>query len=142
MNDLRPGDVVARRKGPVMHKGVVMPDGRILHNSPGRGEHLSSFAEFSAGKRVRVIRGGHQAFGARVFSAAPRPGQRYNPFTNNCEHTVSRVTHGRSESPQLRSWVAGVGLAAVAFALTRHPGLTAAGFAMGRQAADRYLSRL
>ena len=37
----QPRDIVVRRKGLVMHKGLVLPDGCILHNTPGRGEHVS-----------------------------------------------------------------------------------------------------
>ena len=47
--DYQPGDIVARRKWLVMHKGVVLGDGRILHNTPWRGEHVSSEREFRAG---------------------------------------------------------------------------------------------
>ena len=61
----------------------------------------------------------------------------YNLFTNNCEHTVTRAAGGRAESPQLATWAAGVGTAAVAFALTRHPLVAAAGYALGRQVARR-----
>ena len=141
MYGLMPGDVVARRKGFVMHKGVVLPDGRILHNTPGRGEHVSTLEEFGARKPVHVV---HRASGesrARAYGAAPRRDRGYNLFTNNCEHTASRVAHGREESPQLRGWIVGIGAAAVTFALTRHPGATAAGFAVGRRFVERYAAR-
>ena len=36
MSRYLPGDVVARRKGLVMHHGVVLADGRILHNTRAR----------------------------------------------------------------------------------------------------------
>ncbi|MEZ5559470.1 MAG: hypothetical protein R3E86_13125 [Pseudomonadales bacterium] len=136
MTRYRPGDVVARRKGLVMHKGVVLPDGNILHNTPGRGEHVSSPREFSAGRRLYVTSRRDQHPGWRP-GVAPRTGARYNLFTNNCEHTVSRATHGQPESPQLRSWVVGLGIAALTFAVTRHPGATAAGYAMGRSVGRR-----
>jgi hypothetical protein len=57
----------------------------------------------------------------------------YNLLTNNCEHTVSRVTTGSASSPQLRSWVVGTGLAAATFLLTRHPAAAAAAYAVGRK---------
>ena len=141
MLDLMPGDVVARRKGPVMHKGVVMPGGRILHNTPGRGEHLSTLAEFAAGKRVHLVRRACGTSRARAYEAAPRRDRGYNLFTYNCEHTASRVAHGREESPQLRGWIAGIGVAALTFALTRNPGATATGFAIGRRFAERFAAR-
>ena len=132
----RPGDIVARRKGVVMHHGVVLPDGNILHNTPLRGEHVSTAGEFRAGRRLYVTSARSGDLAGRLHAAAPGK-RRYNLFTNNCEHTVSRVTHGAAESPQLRSWVAGVGFAAVTFALTRHPGVTMAGYALGRRIGRR-----
>ena len=47
-NTLRPGDIVSRPKGVVRHVGVVVEDG-VLHNVPGRGEHVSSLESFAAG---------------------------------------------------------------------------------------------
>jgi len=138
MIGLMPGDVVARRKGPVMHKGVVLADGRILHNTPSRGEHVSSLTEFSAGHHVHLVRRACDRSRASAYRARPRRGSSYNLFTNNCEHTTSRVVHGREESPQLRGWIAGLGVAALTFAITRHPGASAAGFAIGRRFVERY----
>jgi hypothetical protein len=128
--------VVSRRKGLVMHRGVVLADGRILHNSPFRGEHVVSEAEFRDGKRLHVSR--TDCPRQRRYAATSEPEARgYNLLTNNCEHTVSRAMTGQPESPQLKSWVAGVGVATVAFALTRHPAITAAGFALGRKLASK-----
>lgn len=133
----RPGDVVSRRKGLVMHRGVVLADGSILHNSPFRGEHVVSEAEFREGKRLHVSR--TDCPRQRRYGATARPDDRkgYNLLTNNCEHTVTRAMTGDARSPQLKSWVAGVGVATIAFALTRHPAVAAAGYALGRKIADR-----
>lgn len=127
-----PGDIVSRRKGFVMHKGVVMEDGRILHNTPFRGEHLATEQEFRASKRLYVnsVRPEHRREVLR--RARAQHSRDYNLFTNNCEHTTHRVVDGEAHSPQLRSWISGVGLAGVAFAVTRHPGITAAAYALGR----------
>lgn len=131
MSRYLPGDVVSRRKGVVMHKGVVLRDGSILHNTPFRGEHVCSEEEFRAGKRLRATRlEGYER--RRVLHHAENGDRRrYNLLTNNCEHTVTRAATGSAHSPQLTSWVAGVGLGAVAFALTRHPAITVAGYALG-----------
>ena len=133
----RPGDVVSRRKGLVMHRGVVLSDGSILHNSPFRGEHVVSEAEFRDGKRLHVSH--TECPRQRRFAAAARPSDSgsYNLFTNNCEHTVNRAISGESSSPQLKSWVAGIGVGAVAFALTRHPAVTAAAYALGRKLGNK-----
>ncbi len=129
----RPGDIIGRRKGIVLHKGVYLGAGQVLHNTPGRGEHVTSLEEFADGKRVTLVRAACDESRHRAASAAPRSDRRYNLFTHNCEHTASRVTLGRAESPQLRGWVAGIGVAALAFVVTRHPGVTAASFALGRR---------
>ncbi|MYE80569.1 MAG: hypothetical protein F4X36_01715, partial [Gammaproteobacteria bacterium] len=132
-----PGDIVARRKGFLMHQGVVLRDGTVLHNTPLRGEHVSTEAEFRRGKPMRVRRLGEAERGSTLRYAEQGERRGYNLFTNNCEHTVTRAAGGRAESPQLATWVAGVGTAAVAFALTRHPLVAAAGYALGRQVARR-----
>ena len=137
MSRYLPGDIVARRKGLVMHKGVVTGDGRILHNTPFRGEHVCSEAEFRAGRRLYVQRQDFEARQRAVAHADRHGGGGYNLFTNNCEHTVYRATSGVGHSPQLKSWIAGLGLATVAFAVTRHPGVAAAGYALGRRLAGR-----
>ena len=138
MSRYLPGDIVSRRKGVVMHKGVVLEDGRILHNTPFKGEHVCSEAEFRAGKRLHVSRQDIDV--RRRARRGPDSGNHrpYNLFTNNCEHTVTRAAHGQAESPQLRSWVAGVAVASLAFALTRHPGVTAAGYVLGRSVAKKF----
>ena len=134
--DYQPGDIVARRKWLVIHKGVVLGDGRILHNTPWRGEHVSSEREFRAGRRLRVTPLDH---GTRrqTLNAANDGARRYNLFTNNCEHTVNRVTTGRASSPQLQGWIAGAGMAALTLAVLRHPVLAASAFAVGRSLIKR-----
>ena len=135
-----PGDIVSRRKGFVMHKGIALRDGRILHNSPFRGEHICTEAEFRDGKTLYATRL-ERPQRARALREADRDIPRsYNLFTNNCEHTVNRATTGYAESPQLQAWIAGVGVAALTFAITRHPGATIAGYALGRGLAKRFRS--
>ncbi len=132
---IRPGDIVSRRKGPVMHKGIAVGHNRILHNTPFKGEHICSEAEFSNGRRLYVQSLDVQAR-RRVLQSHVETGRTsrgYNLLTNNCEHTVSRLAQGRAQSPQLRSWVVGTGLAVAAFALTRHPAAAAAAYALGRK---------
>lgn len=137
-----PGDIVARRKGFLMHQGVVLRDGKVLHNTPLRGEHVSTEADFRRGKplRVRRLDQARRSSALRYAEQGERRG--YNVFTNNCEHTVTRAAGGPVESPQLATLVAGVGAAAVAFALTRHPLVAAAGYALGRRVARRLTGRV
>ena len=105
---IRPGDILKRNKGLHEHVGVAWFDGRVLHNSPRRGEHLSTMGEFAAGRAIRVqptpahYRNRVRANGGAVLRA-PR---RYNLLRNNCEHTAHYVVHGRPASPQLLAWTA------------------------------------
>jgi len=141
MTQARPGDIVSRRKGFVMHKGLVMADGRVLHNSPFRGETRVSMDEFAAGKRVYVE---HQETDVRsraLRRAETHAPSGYDLLRNNCEHTVHRLTTGRAHSPQLQSWIVGIGMAGAALVLTRHPGAAAAGFAFGQRLMSRARER-
>lgn len=128
MSPFRSGDIVARRKGVVLHKGLVIGDDQVLHNTPWRGEHLSSLQDFARGKRVH-----REATGQSVGADALLPQRPYHLLRNNCEHTVYRAAAGQAHSPQLRAWGVGAALAVVALAVTRHPALAAAGFALGRR---------
>ena len=137
MSNARAGDIVSRRKGLVMHKGLCLGEGRVLHNTPIKGEHVSSEHEFRAGRRLYVERresGRAKGLHSRL-QATERRG--YNLLTNNCEHTVTRLTQGKAESPQLRSWVIGAGLAMATFALTRHPMAAGVAYAFGRKLASK-----
>ena len=130
-----PGDIVSRRKGLVMHRGIVLGDGQVLHNTPLQGEHVSSISEFSRGRKVtphalskqqrdRILR--------RVDSQDDNSNRRYNLFTHNCEHTVTHASTEKPRSPQLGSWLVGAGVAATVLVLTRHPGWALTGFYTGK----------
>ena len=128
-----PGDIVSRRKGFVMHRGIALGDGRVLHNTPFRGEHVCSEAEFRAGHSLHVTHLDRAARQRALLHAESDGADRaYNLLSNNCEHTVSRAIGAEVESPQLRGWLAGLAAGAAVFALTRHPGAAAAGFAAAR----------
>ena len=134
-----PGDILLRRKGFVLHKGIALGNGRVFHNTPIEGEHVSTEERFRAGHRVYVKR---LAAGERrrtVGAARTETPRRYNLLTNNCEHTVSRARTGEATSRQLEAWAVGLGLGALAFAATRRPSLAVAGFALGASAGPRAL---
>ncbi len=140
MNKRSPGDIVSRRKGPVMHRGIVLDEDRVLHNTPLKGEHVSTYEDFCRGKRARVRHLNAEERDRALHYAETRQQRTYNPFTNNCEHTVSRAAAGQARSPQL-ALIAGVGAAAAALALTRHPGIAIAAFTLGRSLAKRGATR-
>lgn len=129
VTEVQPGDVVLRRKGPIMHQGIALDDDHVLHNTPLRGEHISSMKDFRRGKTVRARRLGetqrqralHHAKGAAKGDA-----RRYNLFRNNCEHTVTRVTTGKARSSQLVAVTAGLFVGAAVLVAIRHPVAAAA----------------
>jgi len=133
MSRYLPGDIVSRRKGFVMHRGIALGDGRVLHNTPFRGEHICSEAEFSAGRRLYVTRLDREARQRALRHADSDDSNRaYSLFDNNCEHTVTRAIGAEVESPQLRAWVGGLLAGTALLALTRSPSIAALGFAAAR----------
>ena len=127
-----PGDILMRRKGPVMHKGIALGDGRVFHNTPLAGEHVASEQEFLQGRRLRVERLTRLERLRTLAAARSAEHREYNLLRNNCEHTVSRARTGSAESPQLESWALGLGAGALALIATRSPALAVAGYALGR----------
>jgi hypothetical protein len=111
------GTIIARVKaGVAEHVGVITAPNVVLHNTPARGEHESTLAEFAAGQtitikgRVRDV----MTFMNRVW----RKRQNLRPYdlvSNNCEHTISALTSDEPSSPQLRAWGI-VAVVAIAFA--------------------------
>ena len=99
--DASVGDVVSVRKGIFTHVGVVVHGG-ILQNRPGGHESIISWQEFSGGQPIKIQHMGLNEWvvmtRVRAILAAPRS---YNAAFQNCEHTVSQVTQGKAESPQL-----------------------------------------
>ena len=134
-----PGDILLRRKGFVLHKGIALGNGRVFHNTPIEGEHVSSEESFRAGHRMYVKRLPANERRRTVGAARTETPRRYNLLTNNCEHTVSRARTGEGTSRQLEAWAVGLGLGALAFAATRRPSLAAAGFALGASVGPRAL---
>lgn len=134
----RPGDVVSRPKGLVEHVGLVVDGGRVLHNIPGQGEHVTSLAEFAAGRPVRIDRSPPEER-LMLLARAGHDGARrdYDLLRNNCEHTVSRVREGRASSPQLLDWTLGAAGAVAGGLLLRNWGAAVAGFELGRRLSRR-----
>lgn len=114
------GDLVTRPKvgGIVNHVGVVVGPDAVAHNTPGKGEHLSTLEEFAAGQPVTVHPTGADQAGvlARACSVISRP-KPYNPFWRNCQHTVSEISVGVAKSSVVVACciIAALGLAYVLF---------------------------
>lgn len=118
VNALTIGTIIARTKaGVAEHIGVITAHNLVLHNTPDRGEHESTVAEFAAGQII-TIRGRVRdvmAFVNRVWRRRQNL-RAYDLVSNNCEHTISALTADEPSSPQLRAW-GFAALVVVAFAV-------------------------
>lgn len=132
----RPGDIVSRPKGAVTHVGLMLDGGRVLHNTPERGEHVSTLAEFGRGRPLRVERL-ERSERLRLLARASRGARGYHLLHHNCEHTLYRAREGRPRSPQLLSAALGVAGAVAGTLLLRHWGATLAGWEIGRRLGRR-----
>jgi hypothetical protein len=95
------GDFLMRPKFlGIDHTGVFLGAGMVFHNTPERGEHVSTVQEFSAGHPIRVQHTGANPATviARVRKALANP-KKYNLFFSNCEDSANEATHGKSKSP-------------------------------------------
>lgn len=121
LNHYRPGDILRRPKAlSAHHVGLALPNGVVFHNDPVRGECVVPFAEFADGQPVTAERREFvpSEAEARLSARVSRP-QPYDLLTNNCEHTVSSILFGKSESPQLQAVGAALFFAALVVALVK-----------------------
>ena len=101
------GSVISAPKGIFNHVGLVLCNGRVFHNNPTHGEHLSNLANFSKGAPVKVI---DQLPMAEIhktharIKAMLRSPRSYHPINNNCEQSLHRAMGRPAKSPQLRGW--------------------------------------
>ena len=119
---LKIGDLIKRPKylGLTNHVGVVVGHDQVLHNTPERGEHVSTIREFARGLPVEVVATG--ANPADIFanaSAILADPKKYDLFQRNCEHTASETVYRRSISPQLTSAFVVMGICALVVVASR-----------------------
>lgn len=103
VQDLKPGDVLRRRKTGVWHLGIYLARDKVLHNTPGpaAGERLTSFKDFAAGREVHVAHSNPEtrAEVTRRASGILAHPQAYSYVWRNCEHTVYEILEGKPRSP-------------------------------------------
>jgi hypothetical protein len=112
--------VISRLKaGAWKHIGILLPDGRVVHCSPVRGEHVSSIEEFAMGHDIDIIEEIPPRLRAatliRVANAMQAP-KNYHATTNNCEIFVNRMLDRGAVSPQLNGALIFAILALIGFA--------------------------
>lgn len=141
VSDLKPGDVLRRRKTGVWHLGVYMGKGQVLHNSPDfrEGERLTPYKRFALGREVYVAHSNPETRAAVIERASgilAHP-QAYSYVWRNCEHTVYEIIEGVARSPTVRlmdrvlTGATLLALAGLAFSFRKEIG-TSAGRLIGR----------
>jgi hypothetical protein len=116
------GDFLIRPKflGFVEHVGVFLGNGLVFHNTPERGEHVSTVQEFSAGQPIRVQPKAADAESiiARVRRALENP-KEYHLLFHNCEDTANETTEGKAKSPTIAFIIIAILIGLVIWLLTR-----------------------
>ena len=116
------GSLLAINKGLYDHVSAYLGNGTVIQNHPSKGIEIVSLHQFAQGKNIQLLESGVDNvvdFLSRVQSLLADP-NRYNIFKNNCEHTVSWLRTGISESPQLSRWGWRIlGFSAALYILTR-----------------------
>lgn len=105
--------------GFVDHIGLYLSDSMVAHNTPEKGEHISSLAEFAGGEQVTVVAQLDNPPLASIRSVLEQVRtnpQKYDAVSNNCEHFVTRLLGNKSESRQLQGIVIGT-IAAISVVL-------------------------
>jgi hypothetical protein len=111
--------IVARLKAGFTHVGIQLPDGRVAHCAPGRGEHISTAEEFAMSQDVTTIEIIPQhlraATLARIAQSMRAP-KDYHVAKNNCEMFVNRMLDRKETSPQLNATLIIAGILLFGFA--------------------------
>jgi len=96
------GLLVLRPKltGFVHHEGVIVGANAVLHNTPAKGEHVSTLEVFADGKPIQLQRTGAnpEIIAARAQQILSQP-KSYDLFRRNCQHTTSEIIRGIATSP-------------------------------------------
>lgn len=95
------GDILRRWKNGVWHWGIYLGEGKVLHNTPKEGEHVSQLADFSAGEKTYFIRPDSSKKSeilhrSSEIVASPK---KYSYLWRNCEHTLYQAMEGTPRSP-------------------------------------------
>jgi len=100
------GTILKIRLNGYWHKGILLPDGRVLHASK-RTETVTidSLAGFSDGREIHIEGYPGNLRPEEVVRRAHRLiGRPYKLFSDNCEHLVTQVHGLPKQSDQLRQY--------------------------------------
>ncbi len=94
------------------HVGILVEGEGVFHNAPGKGEHLSSLAQFHPDPRVITFEAvDHVDFHSIIdgINAALMKPKGYSASSHNCEDSVNSILEGRPHSPQRQKFKKAVG---------------------------------
>ncbi len=90
----------------LLHQGIYVDGGQVVHNAKGRMVELVSLEEFAAGRGWWVVPYSHphstrerRAIVARALSLVRTP---YDMINFNCEHAANLAITGKAFSPTLQ----------------------------------------
>lgn len=104
---------------PGQHEGVQILDGRVAHTSAGTNTQVCSFAEFAAGHCVRLeylVPQTLSMHALNVLNTEIQRNARYDLLNYNCEIFARQVTLQQPVSPQVRFWMAALGIVGIWYA--------------------------
>ncbi len=107
------GDKIAIKKGLlIIHYGIYIGQNRVIDNSAACGAVKErTLAEFRGGRKVyRIQHNSGYLPNEIVARAKAQTGKVYKVLSQNCEHFVNDILHGKSFSTQVTTGVAFVGL--------------------------------
>lgn len=101
--------------GLIRHRAIYLGNGIVFENSPKHGERYIALDDFKQGKDIsleRILTDHPQVLFQRAESSR-RQNKPYDVFSNNCDHSTTRVSDGNGSSIQLFGAIAIASIAAL-----------------------------
>ena len=118
---LKIGDILYRSKGIVEHAGAYFGNDKVIHNSPDGNVQICSVEQYSDGKDIKVVSNKLSLDQVHQFQQRAKKElsqvKEYNPVLFNCEHLISEILEGASNSPQITGTAIG-GMAGTLIAMS------------------------
>lgn len=107
----KPGTILCRNKGLVVHYGNYLSNNTVLHTRPGLGCKITSLEEFGDGQPIwalnTLVAAGYEGRVTEVINRS------YDLVIDNCQHIATYVASGVRRSPQVTGAVVGAAVLTV-----------------------------